>query len=99
MVFVHSAALEAIYAPCSRTPKLFHPEPATLSVQAPLLRPSHRTLLILQRFLSLVEWVGPGTPVGEEQAEANGLEDTADNTNGNEVKRSLLADDLSNELG
>ena len=48
--------------------------------------------------LHLVEWIGSGAPVGEEQAEANSLEDSADNTNGNEVKRSLLADDLCNQL-
>ena len=46
----------------------------------------------------LVEWVGSGAPVGQEQAEANSLKDTADNTDSNQVKRSLFADDLSNEL-
>jgi hypothetical protein len=49
--------------------------------------------------LHLVEWVGSGAPVCEEQAEANSLEDAAHNTDSNEVKRSLLADDLGDELG
>ncbi len=48
--------------------------------------------------MHLVEWVGSGAPVGQEQAEANSLKDTADNTDSNQVKRSLFADDLSNEL-
>ena len=46
----------------------------------------------------LVEGVGAGSPVGEEQAEADGLEDTGKGANGDGVKRTLLGEDLGNEL-
>lgn len=47
---------------------------------------------------NLVEWVGSGTPVGQEQAEADSLEETGDETDGNSVKRSLLSDNTGDEL-
>ena len=46
----------------------------------------------------LVEWVGSCAPVGEEQAQADSLEDARDNSNGNSVQRSLLSDDLCDDL-
>lgn len=46
----------------------------------------------------LVEWVGPGSPVCEEHAQADSLEQAGQNTNGNSVKRSLLSDDTGEDL-
>jgi hypothetical protein len=46
----------------------------------------------------LVEGVGSSAPVGEEQTETDCLEDAGDNTDSNEVKRSLFADDLGDDL-
>lgn len=46
----------------------------------------------------LVEWVGSGAPVCEEQAEADSLEDTGQDTNSDGVKRALLSNDLGNDL-
>ena len=63
-----------------------------------LIRPVPLNPQAPARRLSLVEWVGSGAPVGEEHAEANSLEDLGDNTDGDEVKRSLLGNDLSDEL-
>jgi hypothetical protein len=53
------------------------------------------TLLMARR---LVEGVGAGSPVGEEQAEADGLEDTGNGADGNGVKRTLLGEDLGDNL-
>jgi hypothetical protein len=47
----------------------------------------------------LVEGVGAGSPVCEEQAEADGLEDTGNGTDSNGVKRTLLGEDLGDDLG
>lgn len=46
----------------------------------------------------LVKWVGAGSPVGEEQAESDGLEDTGNGADGNGIKWSLLSDKLGDEL-
>ena len=46
----------------------------------------------------LVEWVGVGSPVGEEQAEADGLEDAGERTDGDGVEGTLLGEDLRDEL-
>lgn len=46
----------------------------------------------------LVKRVGAGTPVGEEHAEANSLEDAGNSTNGNCVHGALLSDDLGDNL-
>ena len=46
----------------------------------------------------LVEWVGVGSPVGEEQAEADGLEDASERTDGDGVEGTLLGKDLRDEL-
>lgn len=46
----------------------------------------------------LVEWVGAGAPVGEEQAEADGLEDARQGANSNGVEWALLSEDLGDEL-
>lgn len=46
----------------------------------------------------LLEWVGAGSPVCEEQAETDGLEDTGNGTDGDRVERSLLGDDLGDDL-
>ena len=46
----------------------------------------------------LVEWVGAGAPPGEEQGEADGLEDTGKSTDGYGVEWALLSEDLSDEL-
>jgi hypothetical protein len=47
----------------------------------------------------LVEWVGVGSPVGEEQAKANSLENASERTNGDGVEWTLLSEDLRDELG
>ena len=46
----------------------------------------------------LVKGVGAGSPVGEEQAEADSLEDTGNGANSNGVKRTLLGEDLGDDL-
>lgn len=48
--------------------------------------------------MTLVEWVGVGSPVGKEQAETNGLEDTGKGSHCNSVERTLLREDLGDEL-
>lgn len=42
--------------------------------------------------------LGVGSPPGEEKGKTNSLEDTGNSTDGDGVKRSLLSEDLSNEL-
>jgi len=54
-----------------------------------------QTLTITRR---LVEGVGAGSPVGEEQAEADGLENTGNGTDSDGVKRALLGEDLGDDL-
>ena len=39
-----------------------------------------------------------GSPVGKEQAETNGLEDTGKGSHGHSVQRTLLGEDLGDEL-
>ena len=46
----------------------------------------------------LVEGVGAGAPVREEHAEAHGLEDAGQSTDGNGVEGALLGEDLGDEL-
>jgi hypothetical protein len=46
----------------------------------------------------LVEGVGAGSPVGEEQAKADGLENTGNGTDSNGVERTLLGEDLGDNL-
>jgi hypothetical protein len=46
----------------------------------------------------LVEGVGAGSPVGEEQAEADSLKDTGNGADSNGVKRTLLGEDLGDNL-
>ena len=48
--------------------------------------------------MRLVEGVGVGSPVGEEKAETNGLEDTGKGSHCNSVERTLLGEDLRDEL-
>jgi hypothetical protein len=55
--------------------------------------PSHA-----HRTRHLVEGVGAGSPVGEEHAEADGLEDAGDGTDSNGVERTLLSEDLGDDL-
>ena len=45
----------------------------------------------------LVKRVGAGTPVGEEHAEADRLEDAGESTNGNGVEGTLLGEDLGDD--
>lgn len=47
---------------------------------------------------NLVEWVGAGAPVCKEEGQADGLEDAAENTDGDDIKRTLLVGDLGDEL-
>ena len=46
----------------------------------------------------LVEWVGSGAPVGEEQAQSHCLEDAGNDTNGDLIQGALLSDNLRDEL-
>jgi hypothetical protein len=46
----------------------------------------------------LVKWVGSRAPVGEEQAEANSFEDTADDSNSDSVDWAFFSDDLCDDL-
>jgi hypothetical protein len=46
----------------------------------------------------LVEGVGAGAPVGEEQRQANGLKNTGKGSNGDGVERALLGEDLRDNL-
>lgn len=52
----------------------------------------------MSRRTDLVEWVGAGAPPGQEQRQADGLEDACKSANGNGVKRALLGEDLGDEL-
>ena len=55
-------------------------------------------LLYHYRARRLVEGVGAGSPVGEEHAETDGLEDAGKGTNGNGVHGALLGDYLGDNL-
>jgi hypothetical protein len=57
-----------------------------------------KLLQTLMRTRRLVEGVGAGSPVGEEQAEADSLEDTGNGTDSDGVKRALLGNDLGDDL-
>lgn len=46
----------------------------------------------------LVEGVGVSSPVGEEQAKTNSLEHTGKGSHCNSVERTLLGEDLRDEL-
>jgi hypothetical protein len=50
------------------------------------------------RATRLVEGVGAGSPVGEEQAEPDGLEHAGEGTDGNGVHGTLLGDNLGDDL-
>lgn len=54
--------------------------------------------LTAYRAIRLVEGVGAGSPVGEEQAEADSLEDAGNSADGNGVERALLSKDLGDNL-
>jgi len=52
-----------------------------------------------QRLTStLLEGVGAGAPVSEEQGETHGLEDAGNSADGDGVKRTLLGQDLGDNL-
>jgi hypothetical protein len=48
--------------------------------------------------IHLVEDASAGSPVGEEERETDGLEDTGEGTDGNGVERALLGKDLGDDL-
>jgi hypothetical protein len=66
--------------------------------------PGQYSLLIIDRVHGvqarecLVEGVGASSPPGQEQAETDGLEYPGYSTHGNGIKRSLLGEDLADEL-
>lgn len=63
----------------------------------PQLRPC--TTDLTPRAINLVaEWVGASAPVGQEHAEADGLEDASQSSDGDSVEGTLLGEDLSDEL-
>lgn len=47
---------------------------------------------------NLVEGVGAGSPVGEEERKTNGLEGAGKGTDGDGVKGTLLSEDLGDDL-
>lgn len=49
-------------------------------------------------YRNLVEGVGSGAPPGEEQAQADGFKDTAENTDSDNIHGTSLGSDLSDEL-
>ena len=55
-------------------------------------------LLYHYRARRLVEGVGAGSPVGEEQAETDSLEDAGKSADGDGVHGALLGDDLGDNL-
>lgn len=63
-----------------------------------LLPRHHSSVQVIPNTQRLVEWVGSCAPVGEEQAQANSLEDAGNNTNGNGIHWSLLSDNLGDDL-
>ena len=71
--------------------------PSPLSIaNPPRQSPSSETLLAAAG--SLVKGVGAGSPVGEEQAQANSLEDAGQSADGNGVEWAPLREDLRDEL-
>jgi hypothetical protein len=48
--------------------------------------------------MRLVKGVGAGSPVGEEQTKANGFEDASYGTDSDGIERSLLSNELGNNL-
>ena len=48
--------------------------------------------------MSLVEWVVAGTPVGQDQAQPDSLEDACQSSDGNGVHWAFLSEDLGDEL-
>jgi hypothetical protein len=70
-----------------------------LFIHALLLRTVlHDNLNLIAEARRLVEGVGAGTPVCEEQAKTNGLEDAGKSTNSDGINGTLLGDDLCDEL-
>lgn len=59
-----------------------------------ILRSSRR----YEKATDLLEWVGAGSPVGEEHGETDSLEDAGKSADGNGVKRTLLGEDSGDEL-
>ena len=55
-------------------------------------------LLYHYRARRLVEGVGAGSPVGEEQAETDSLEHAGNSADGDGVHGTLLGDDLGDDL-
>lgn len=53
---------------------------------------------VFKRQNTLVEGVGTSSPPGEEQAESDSLEHPGHSANGNGIKRTLLGEDLADEL-
>ena len=64
----------------------------------PVLIHRNRLTPFISKARCLLEWVGVGSPPGEEERETDGLENAGQCTNGNSVKRALLSGDLGNEL-
>jgi len=48
--------------------------------------------------IRLVKWVGVGSPVGKEQAEADGFKDTGESTDGDGIERTFFGENLRDEL-
>ena len=53
---------------------------------------------LLYQARRLIEGVGAGSPVGEEQAETDGLKDAGKSADGDGVHGALLGDDLGDNL-
>jgi len=61
----------------------------------PLLR--HFVVFYPIQATNLREWAGAGAPPGQEDREADGLEDAGNSANGDGVERALLSSDLGDE--
>lgn len=75
------------------------PAPYNRSEENPSLKSSKIYRLILSNANCLVEWVGVGSPPGEEEGETDGLEDAGEAADEDGVEWALLGEDLCDELG
>jgi hypothetical protein len=71
-----------------------HRTTPVLFVHALLHSDLHNNLILVVDAIHLVERVGAGSPVCEEQAETDGLENSSKSTDSDGINRALLSDGL-----
>ena len=98
-LFVHSEAIVAISCTMLVNSNACHcnPRPGISPCHLPPRRTRGPSATMIY-CRNLVEGVGSGAPPGEEQAQADGFKDTAENTNSDNIHGTFLGSDLSNEL-